>query len=56
MSDLTAHLAPVDLARFSREVAPGEEKLLGSPLIIGLAISFGGPIWMTRRWKRRDGR
>ena len=40
-----------DLAR------PGGAPALGFPLaIIGLIVSFGGPIWLTRRWKRRDGR
>ena len=24
--------------------------------IIGLIVSFGGPIWLTKRWKRQDGR
>ena len=36
---------------------PGGNGMIGFPLaIIGLVVSFGGPIWMSRRWKRRDGR
>jgi hypothetical protein len=36
---------------------PGGSTILGFPLaIIGLIVSFGGPIWLTKRWKRRDGR
>jgi hypothetical protein len=31
--------------------------IIGFPLaILGLIASFGGPIWLSRRWKRRDGR
>ena len=36
---------------------PGGSIALGLPLaLIGLVVSFGGPIWMTKRWKRQDGR
>jgi hypothetical protein len=36
---------------------PGGSFLVGFPLaIIGLIASFGGPIWLTKRWKRQDGR
>jgi hypothetical protein len=35
----------------------GGNAMIGFPLtIIGLVASFGGPIWMTKRWKRQDGR
>jgi hypothetical protein len=36
---------------------PGGSPVIGFPLaIVGLIASFGGPIWLTRRWKRQDGR
>jgi hypothetical protein len=36
---------------------PGGSTIIGFPLaILGLIASFGGPIWLARRWKRRDGR
>lgn len=37
--------------------APGGSPWIGFPLaIIGLIVSFGGPVWLTKRWKRQDGR
>ena len=42
---------------YTNVFAPGGSLLVGLPLcLIGLAVSFGGPIWMTKRWKRLDGR
>ena len=37
--------------------APGGSAAIGFPLcLIGLIVSFGGPIWMAKRWKRLDER
>ena len=37
--------------------APGGSALIGFPMaIVGLVVSFLGPIWLTNRWKRQDGR
>ena len=37
--------------------AVGGSPWIGFPLaIIGLIVAFWGPVWMTKRWKRRDGR
>ena len=36
---------------------PGGSAIVGFPLaIIGLVVSFAGPIWMAKRWKRLDER
>ena len=38
-------------------LVPGGTIVIGLPLaLIGLVISFGGPKWLARRWKRQDGR
>jgi hypothetical protein len=35
----------------------GGSILIGLPLaLIGLVISFWGPRWLTRKWRREDGR
>jgi hypothetical protein len=35
----------------------GGSIVVGLPLAIaGLVVSFWGPVWLTRRWKRQDGR
>ena len=37
-------------------VAEGDP-LVGVPLALaGLVASFWGPVWLARRWKRKDGR
>ena len=37
--------------------APGGSAVIGFPLaMIGLVVSFAGPVWLARYWKRRDGR
>jgi hypothetical protein len=42
---------------FTDTVAEGGSILLGIPLaLIGLAVSFWGPVHLSRRWKRQDGR
>jgi hypothetical protein len=36
---------------------PGGSALIGFPMaMIGLVVSFAGPIWIAKRWKRQDGR
>ncbi len=38
-------------------VVEGGTILLGLPLaLIGLVISFWGPKWLSRKWRRDDGR
>jgi hypothetical protein len=35
----------------------GGSMLIGLPIaLIGLVVSFWGPRWLTRRWRREDGR
>jgi Na+/proline symporter len=42
---------------YTNLLVPNGSIVLGLPLaLIGLAISFGGPQWLTRYWKRQDGR
>ncbi|HEX5181963.1 MAG TPA: hypothetical protein VFW19_02305 [Allosphingosinicella sp.] len=36
---------------------PQGSTVIGLPLaLIGLVVSFQGPIWLSRHWKRQDGR
>ncbi|HEY1606300.1 MAG TPA: hypothetical protein VGF77_11970 [Allosphingosinicella sp.] len=42
---------------YTNLLIPRGNILIGLPLaLIGLVVSFQGPIWLARRWKRRDGR
>jgi hypothetical protein len=36
---------------------PNGSALIGVPMALaGLVVSFQGPAWLSRRWKRQDGR
>jgi hypothetical protein len=42
---------------YTNFVVPGGTIALGLPLaLIGLVVSFLGPKWLARHWKRQDGR
>jgi hypothetical protein len=42
---------------YSNVIVQGGSIVLGLPLaLIGLVVSFLGPKWLARHWKRQDGR
>lgn len=42
---------------YTNLLVPGGTIALGLPLaLIGLVVSFLGPRWLARHWKRQDGR
>jgi len=42
---------------FGNLVVEGGSAAIGFPLAVaGVAISFFGPTWLARHWKRQDGR
>jgi hypothetical protein len=42
---------------YTNLLVPNGEPLIGAPLALaGLVVSFGGPVWLARHWKRQDGR
>ena len=42
---------------YTNALVPGGSIVLGLPLaLIGLVVSFFGPQWLARHWKRQDGR
>ena len=44
------------LVWYSDTLVQGGSMAVGLPLaLIGLAISFGGPIWLARKWKTPPG-
>ena len=44
------------LVWYSDTLVQGGSMAIGLPLaLIGLAISFGGPIWLARKWKTPPG-
>ena len=38
-------------------LVPNGSALIGVPMALaGLVVSFQGPVWLARHWKRQDGR
>jgi hypothetical protein len=42
---------------YTNVFTPGGSLWVGCPLaIFGVIVSFAGPVWLSKRWKRQDGR